>query len=147
MIFTRFKNKINFFYLLHWKSKALIKFGYKKSLKSFRDDYGRYNHNLPSYSHIWLVNGTADIDNLIGRQRASAWLKNFVVRYETLTHQKLKEEILKLPKYREVYISDTTELAIKIVRKSLNDFGINTFQKYLSKIDVRIKNNFADFIK
>lgn len=132
----------HFFYLLEFdQPEKLIKFGFKLSLKAFRDDYAKFNHYRPKKSYVWVIKQ----DMFTGRSHSTktlpyldqVYLKSFILSFEQLVHRKIKNEtpLKKLPSYKEVYRIEPEHDTLSFVQSALNDFNLINFDKF-----ARIKN-------
>lgn len=136
-----------FFYLLHWKSMGLSKFGYKFSAESFKDDYGKYNHTTPDYSKIWLVVGAEVQTKPVLTNLNSLQLRKYIPFYEEITHKNLKLNYKKLKPYKEVYFSEQPREMEKYINESLSTFGIYSYTEFVKERNKISKDNFDKYIK
>ncbi len=138
-----------FFHLLTYnESEPLLKFGYKTSLKKFRDGYAKFNHYTPQESYIWVVNKSDFINtknNLGSGLIEKEHLKAFVFDYEQSIHrgikQKMNLEVLK--NYNEVYRTPKGLEVLHFIRNLLKDFTPEAYSQFVQKRVTEIENGWV----
>lgn len=129
-----------FFYLLIYNEpKTMLKFGYKLSLRAYRNDYAKFNTYKPVRAYVWRISQPTFNKPVIYQMRKWGERYNLAIcifKHEQSIHKMLAKLpcLKRIPRHKEVYFCDDHLFPLEEIRNMMKSPN-EDFKRYRSEYD------------